>query len=218
MGGRVRDLAHPLVRTRLADVRQVSGGDHQRGLRDRLRRVGEDRREPVVGFVGDEPPNPGRVLEVREALEWGRDTDVACREGTLSEHGAGLAAASDGVNLPEDARVTVRVGRVLIEVTSSGQPPRAYALGVAQDMADRAKEPVGRRTPPRRPVPHRAPHGLPLPPARRPPLWATALRQENERRAQRLFNLPDDWDLPDTGRPRPDRPGTVSTGGVRFTR
>ncbi|MFE4801057.1 hypothetical protein ACFRFL_40235 [Streptomyces sp. NPDC056708] len=32
-----------------------------------------------------------------------------------------------------------------------------------------------------------------------PPLWATALRQENERRAQRLFNLPDDWDLPDTG-------------------
>ncbi|MFD9601571.1 DUF6083 domain-containing protein [Streptomyces sp. NPDC059970] len=50
-----------------------------------------------------------------------------------------------------------------------------------------------------------------------PPLWATALRQENERRAQRLFNLPDDWDLPDTGRPRPDRPGTVSTGGVRFT-
>ncbi|MFD4862129.1 DUF6083 domain-containing protein [Streptomyces atratus] len=32
-----------------------------------------------------------------------------------------------------------------------------------------------------------------------PPLWATALRQENERRAQRLFNLPDDWDLPETG-------------------
>jgi hypothetical protein len=32
-----------------------------------------------------------------------------------------------------------------------------------------------------------------------PPLWATALRQENERRAQRLFDLPDDWDLPDTG-------------------
>ncbi|MFE7357934.1 DUF6083 domain-containing protein [Streptomyces sp. NPDC057543] len=29
--------------------------------------------------------------------------------------------------------------------------------------------------------------------------WITALRQENERRAQRLFNLPDDWDLPDTG-------------------
>ncbi|MFG2632277.1 hypothetical protein [Streptomyces sp. NPDC048473] len=29
--------------------------------------------------------------------------------------------------------------------------------------------------------------------------WTTALRQENERRAQRLFNLPDDWDLPDAG-------------------
>ncbi|MFF2411770.1 DUF6083 domain-containing protein [Streptomyces sp. NPDC058092] len=31
------------------------------------------------------------------------------------------------------------------------------------------------------------------------PLWVTALRQENEHRAQRLFNLPDGWDLPDTG-------------------
>ncbi|MFF1834867.1 DUF6083 domain-containing protein [Streptomyces sp. NPDC058231] len=30
------------------------------------------------------------------------------------------------------------------------------------------------------------------------PLWVTALRQENERRAQRLFDLPDTWDLPDT--------------------
>ncbi|MFE7393230.1 DUF6083 domain-containing protein [Streptomyces sp. NPDC057582] len=29
--------------------------------------------------------------------------------------------------------------------------------------------------------------------------WTVMLRQENERRAQRLFNLPDDWDLPDTG-------------------
>ncbi|WP_331731811.1 DUF6083 domain-containing protein (plasmid) [Streptomyces sp. NBC_01005] len=29
--------------------------------------------------------------------------------------------------------------------------------------------------------------------------WTTALRQENERRAQRLFNLPDDWALPDAG-------------------
>ncbi|WP_331757149.1 DUF6083 domain-containing protein (plasmid) [Streptomyces sp. NBC_01544] len=29
--------------------------------------------------------------------------------------------------------------------------------------------------------------------------WTTMLRQENERRAQRLFNLPGDWDLPDTG-------------------
>ncbi|MFD5064941.1 hypothetical protein [Streptomyces sp. NPDC058394] len=27
----------------------------------------------------------------------------------------------------------------------------------------------------------------------------TMLRQENERRAQRLFNLPDGWALPDTG-------------------
>ncbi|MFE7045567.1 hypothetical protein ACFU9X_41020 [Streptomyces atratus] len=59
--------------------------------------------------------------------------------GTLSEHGAGLGDASYGVNLPEDAQVTVRVGRVLIEVTSSGQFPRAYALGVAQDIADPAK-------------------------------------------------------------------------------
>ncbi|WP_327248661.1 DUF6083 domain-containing protein [Streptomyces sp. NBC_01320] len=32
-----------------------------------------------------------------------------------------------------------------------------------------------------------------------PPLWATALRKENERKAQRLFNLPEDWNLPDTG-------------------
>ncbi|MGY3064629.1 hypothetical protein ACVWZD_008951 [Streptomyces sp. TE3672] len=29
--------------------------------------------------------------------------------------------------------------------------------------------------------------------------WTTALRQENERRAQRLFNLPDGWALPDAG-------------------
>ncbi|MFI9625918.1 DUF6083 domain-containing protein [Streptomyces sp. NPDC052042] len=29
--------------------------------------------------------------------------------------------------------------------------------------------------------------------------WATVLRQENERRAQRLFNLPDGWDLPNAG-------------------
>ncbi|MGW1409517.1 DUF6083 domain-containing protein [Streptomyces sp. NPDC002403] len=29
--------------------------------------------------------------------------------------------------------------------------------------------------------------------------WTTALRQENNRRAQRLLNLPDDWALPDAG-------------------
>ncbi|MEV7856242.1 DUF6083 domain-containing protein [Streptomyces sp. NPDC088183] len=29
--------------------------------------------------------------------------------------------------------------------------------------------------------------------------WTPALRRENERRAQRLFNLPDDWALPDAG-------------------
>ncbi|WP_326763531.1 DUF6083 domain-containing protein [Streptomyces sp. NBC_01591] len=29
--------------------------------------------------------------------------------------------------------------------------------------------------------------------------WTTALRQENERRAQRLFNLPEDWGLPGAG-------------------
>ncbi|WP_392675849.1 DUF6083 domain-containing protein [Streptomyces sp. LN785] len=29
--------------------------------------------------------------------------------------------------------------------------------------------------------------------------WTTVLRQENERRAQRLFSLPDDWGLPGTG-------------------
>lgn len=29
--------------------------------------------------------------------------------------------------------------------------------------------------------------------------WSTALRQENERRALRLFNLPEDWGLPGTG-------------------
>ncbi|MFE3150699.1 MULTISPECIES: hypothetical protein [unclassified Streptomyces] len=29
--------------------------------------------------------------------------------------------------------------------------------------------------------------------------WTTALRQENERRAQRLFDLPDNWALPDAG-------------------
>ncbi|SCF67176.1 hypothetical protein GA0115254_110657 [Streptomyces sp. Ncost-T10-10d] len=68
------------------------------------------------------------VARAKEILEWGRDTDVACREGTLSEHGAGLGDASYGVNLREDAQVTVRVGRAPIEGTSSGQFPRAYAL------------------------------------------------------------------------------------------
>ncbi|MFD0019796.1 DUF6083 domain-containing protein [Streptomyces sp. NPDC058382] len=31
------------------------------------------------------------------------------------------------------------------------------------------------------------------------PLWVTAVRQENERRAQRLFELPGTWAFPDAG-------------------
>ncbi|MGV9911787.1 hypothetical protein ACWEWD_11820 [Streptomyces tendae] len=73
------------------------------------------------------------------AFEREQRTVVACESGELSKHGPGLGDESLGVNIANHSEVHVRVGHVVIDVTSSFLLPRAHSLSVAQYMAERAE-------------------------------------------------------------------------------
>ncbi|MEW1692946.1 DUF6083 domain-containing protein [Streptomyces sp. NPDC091265] len=103
--------------------------------------------------------------------------------------------------LPQDRYRTQYTGHwVLLEprihvAAHTLLPRRRWLLspdGVAMNLWDAEPLPDTRCR-----IAHRAvcPH---LPREGEPP-WVTAIRQENERRAQRLFDLPDPWTLPETG-------------------